>query len=261
MAVLNTSRRRLLSRHFAHGVPSNNHGACPRSDLAGTEPLDSRAIHLFNWNIQKGKRSGWQYDLATMARDKDLILIQEAAMHSELVAVSQKANFWSFAPGYTSRRLQTGVMTMSSRQPMMHCSLVTWEPWLGTPKATNLTEFALTDTDDTLMVVNIHAVNFTLGLEVFRKQIQQVHDVVEGHQGPVIFSGDFNTWRRERFLMLDLMLGSLGMCSLAFTKDKRKKIFGQHLDHIYIRDLNVIAAHTQKVRSSDHNPMSVTLSI
>jgi endonuclease/exonuclease/phosphatase (EEP) superfamily protein YafD len=261
MAVVNTSRRKLLSGHFAHGLPSNNHGACPRSDVAGTEPLDSSAIHVFNWNIQKGKRKGWQYDLASMAHDKDLILIQEAAMHAELVAVSQKANYWSFAPGYTNKRLQTGVMTMSSRQPMMHCSLVTWEPWLGTPKATNVTEFALTGTEDTLMVVNIHAVNFTLGLEAFRQQIQQVHALLDIHQGPVIFSGDFNTWRRERLQMLELMLGSLGMGSLAFDTDRRKKVFGQHLDHIYTRDLHVIRADTQKVRSSDHNPMSVTFSI
>lgn len=182
-------------------------------------------------------------------------------MHSELLDFSQKANYWSFAPGYTHKSLQTGVMTLSSRQPMMHCSLVTWEPWLGTPKATNFTEFALTETEDTLMVVNIHAVNFTLGLEVFRQQIRQVHKIVSDHQGPVIFSGDFNTWRRERFHLLDTMLASLGMHALSFEQDKRKKIFGQHLDHIYIRELQVLGANTQKVRSSDHNPMSVSFSL
>lgn len=265
MAVLNTSARRLLSRHYSHGVPSNNHGACPRSagnkNASEIEPLNSGAIRLCNWNIQKGRRRGWQHDLAAVAHDRDLILIQEAAMHTELLDVSQKANYWSFAPGYSSRRSQTGVMTLSSRRPLMHCSMVIWEPWLGTPKATNVTEFALSDSEDTLMVVNIHAVNFTLGLEVFRQQIGQVHDVLERHQGPIIFSGDFNTWRRERFHVLDRMLAGLDMYSLSFKKDQRKKMFGQHLDHIYTRDLHIVNASTRNVRSSDHNPMSVTFSL
>ncbi len=265
MAVLSLKGRSLIPRRSCCVLPRNNHGAdhlgVAPHDIANIEPLDSSAIHLFNWNIQKGKRPGWQRDLASMAHDKDLILIQEAAMHAEFTHGTRKAGYWSFAPGYQSRKLQTGVMTLSSRQPMMHNSLVTWEPWLGTPKVSNVTEFRLSGTDHTLMVVNIHAVNFTLGLNLFGQQIQQVHDVLEPHQGPVIFSGDFNTWRRERFKIVDSMLGGLGMNSLNFKQDQRKKIFGQHLDHIYTRDLHVVDADTRHVRSSDHNPMSVTLSI
>jgi endonuclease/exonuclease/phosphatase (EEP) superfamily protein YafD len=265
MAFLNSTDRSFIPRRSYCVAPSNNHGAHSvrqaEPGIADIGALDSSSIQLCNWNIQKGKRPGWQHDLARMAHDRDLILIQEASMHRELIDAVRKANYWSFAPGYQNRKLQTGVMTMSCQRPMMHASLVTWEPWLGTPKATNVTEFSMTGTDETLMVVNIHAVNFTLGVNLFVQQIQQVHDVLEGHQGPVIFSGDFNTWRRERFQILDTMLSGLGLASLSFKKDKRKKMFGQHLDHIYTRQLQVVEASTKSVRSSDHNPMLVTLSL
>lgn len=220
-------------------------------------PLDSSRIRLVNWNIQKASQLGWHRDLEQLTLDRDLVLIQEAALHERFLAAPSKAAYWSFAPGYKN----TGVMTFSSAQPSMHCSLLSWEPWLRTPKATNITEFALTDSEATLMVVNIHAVNFTLGVDVFAEQIRRAYDIIEHHQGPIIFSGDFNTWRPERYQLLDTMLSQLGMNALGFERDQRTRVFGQHLDHIYVRELDVVEAATLQVASSDHNPMTVTLSL
>lgn len=220
-------------------------------------PLDSSRIRLINWNIQKSSQQGWHSDFEQLSLGRDLVLIQEASLHERFLAAPSKAAFWSFAPGYKD----TGVMTFSSAQPSMHCSLLSWEPWLRTPKATNITEFALTDSEETLMVVNIHAVNFTLGIEAFARQIRMAYDIIEHHQGPIIFSGDFNTWRPERYQLLDTMLSQLGMNALGFEIDQRKRVFGQYLDHIYVRDLDVVEAASLHVVSSDHNPMTVTLSL
>lgn len=43
-----------------------------------------------------------------------------------------------------------------------------------------------------LMVVNIHAVNFSLGVDVYSKQLLPIGDQIAHHSGPVIMAGDFN---------------------------------------------------------------------
>jgi endonuclease/exonuclease/phosphatase (EEP) superfamily protein YafD len=48
---------------------------------------------------------------------------------------------------------------------------------------------------------------------------------------------------------------------LNFDEDHRKRVFGQPLDHIYVRGLEVLEATTRDVDSSDHNPMSARLHI
>jgi endonuclease/exonuclease/phosphatase (EEP) superfamily protein YafD len=48
------------------------------------------------------------------------------------------------------------------------------------------------------MVVNIHAVNFSLGVDVYSKQLLPIGDQIAHHSGPVIMAGDFNAWSRPR---------------------------------------------------------------
>jgi endonuclease/exonuclease/phosphatase (EEP) superfamily protein YafD len=44
-----------------------------------------------------------------------------------------------------------------------------------------------------LLIVNVHAVNFTLGMARLREQLEAVADVLTSHSGPVLLTGDFNT--------------------------------------------------------------------
>ena len=62
-------------------------------------------------------------------------------------------------------------MTVSTAVPLVQCNLSAREPLLRTPKATLVTEYALAGRQDTLLVINIHAVNFTLGLGAFEAQL------------------------------------------------------------------------------------------
>ena len=152
------------------------------------------------------------------------------------------------------------MITFSRTKALTRCAFADLEPWLRTPKATSITEYPLGGSSHTLVVVNIHAINFSLGLEDFRRQIVRVENVLAEHKGPIIFSGDFNTWRDERDSIVQQVVDNLGMSELVFEQDKRTRVFGQHLDHIYIRGLHSLKSSTIKVDSSDHNPMSVTLS-
>lgn len=237
--------------------------ACSRQ-LVGSarshhDELDSSDIRMVNWNIQKGGDPGWTTDLATFQGEPDLMILQEASLNSNAWGVVTTDQFHSFAPGYRTRRSLTGVMTVSAAKPLTQCNLVSMEPWIRTPKATIITEYGLTGTDQTLLVVNIHAVNFTFGIREFQAQILKARSVVDEHTGPLILSGDFNTWRWRRAEILQETTESLGLEMLVYDEDHRTRLFGQPLDHIYVRGLEILEATTRQVDSSDHNPMSVRL--
>lgn len=221
--------------------------------------LDAASIRLVSWNVQKNSHLDWQRDFLSLTGDRDLVLVQEVSLREDSISAMDGTRYWSFAPGYQKRGAISGVLTMSRSKPIAQCSLVNFEPLLRTPKATSITEYGLTSTDLTLVVVNIHAVNFSMGIGAFERQFRQVREVLASHDGPIIVSGDFNTWRKRRNDIVADMAEDLGLISLEFKDDYRVTVFGNHLDHIYVRGLSLLDATTEVVESSDHNPMSVTL--
>jgi len=227
--------------------------------VPGYIELDSGDIEILNWNIQKGGNPLWKSDLEQLAELPDLMLFQEAALNTEDWNDLASSLHRSFAPGYRTKKSLTGVMTVSAAQPLTQCNLVAREPWLRSPKATMISEYGLTGTDETLLVVNVHSVNFTFGVRDFSRQIKDIQSVVAEHSGPVLLSGDFNTWRGRRSAIVEQVADSLGLEKLEFAEDHRKRVFGQPLDHIYVRGFEVVQATTRQVQTSDHNPMSVRL--
>ena len=219
--------------------------------------LNSLGFSIVNWNIQKGKDPDWVHELTESDSDADLFILQEAIAHSEDWDVLASGHFRSFSEGFGFSPSVSGVMTLSSTQPLAECELVSLEPWFGTRKAMLVTEYALTQTQQTLLVVNIHGINFTFGVSDLKNQLLKAHAIIAEHQGPVLFSGDFNTWHGKRTRLLDDVLGSVGLAPLEFLSDHRKRFLGQPLDHIYVRGLDSIHATTRELDSSDHNPMSV----
>ncbi len=223
--------------------------------------LDPAAIRLLNWNIQKGKQLGWQTDLSALTADSQLVLMQEAALDPEMISAERLASYWSFAPGYREDDTLTGVLTLSSIEPLTHCNLTAWEPWLRSPKATDITEYALTGTSKTLVVVNLHAVNFTLGVKPYRRQLDRIVTALRDHDGPLIVSGDFNSWRLGRERAVQSLVDELQLIALEYGDDQRVQIFGRPIDHIFVRGLQTVTASAVAVDSSDHNPISVMLSL
>ena len=253
-------------RFSSAGEEMNTDVASCRESLAtstrGNGPaLDPASISLLNWNIQKNRAKNWQDDYTPYVAETDLILIQEIALREDSATDLLQTRFMSFTPGYRRSGEVSGVMTLSSVQPLTQCSFINLEPLLKTPKTTNITEFALDATDETLVVVNLHAVNFSLGLGEFRKQFEQIGRALREHTGPIILSGDFNTWRKRRLEIVDELADALELTAVEFADDLRKRAFGNALDHIYIRGLSAQDSATRAVGTSDHNPMSVFLSL
>lgn len=229
------------------------------SNQSAHDELDSGDIRVVNWNIQKGDDPQWTTDLATFQGDTDLMVFQEAPLNSNAWGAVTADQYQAFSPGYRTRRSLTGVMTVSAAKPLTQCNLVSVEPWIRSPKATVITEYGLTNTNQTLLVVNIHAVNFTFGIRDFQEQIRQAQSVLDDHAGPILLSGDFNTWHWRRSEILNEVTHSLGLKILDYDEDHRKRVFGLPLDHIYVRGLEVLEATTREVDSSDHSPISARL--
>ena len=82
-----------------------------------------------------------------------------------------------------------------------------------------------------------------------------------GHHGPVILAGDFNTWSDARDRVVVKIAARLGLTELRFGLDQRSTFIGRHVDHIFVRGLQLIDIRAIPVTSSDHNPIEVTMRI
>ena len=229
-----------------------------RKSAVGAE-LDASNIRVLNWNVRKTRAPRWREDFDAYEDAADLVLFQEASIREETIANIDSSRHWSFAPGYSKKGEITGVMTLSGVKPLTQCSFMHAEPWLRTPKATSITEYGLTNTDQTLVVANVHAVNFSWGTGAFEEQFEEIRQVLENHDGPIILSGDMNTWRAKRTRIVSELATSLELIAIDFESDHRVRFFGSALDHIYVRGLRTLDANTQIVDTSDHNPMTAVL--
>lgn len=236
--------------------------AC-REQLANSPSMHSRGldagnIRIATWNVQKKRGQSWRRDYDELAIDTDIVLMQEASLTGGGDSDFASGRHWSFVPGYQVRGGVTGVLTLSRSEPLARCSFTATEPWLRSPKATSITTYHLAGTARTLAVVNVHAVNFTVGVDVFRGQFRLIGEALRDHEGPIVLAGDFNTWRGRRLQIVDEVAHSLGLQAVSFEVDNRVRRFGYALDHIYVRDLDALQTSTTVVATSDHNPLSAT---
>jgi len=222
--------------------------------------LDPRHLRILNWNIAKGLHSGWRQDLERLSHNVDLALIQEARLEDNLPELLEGYS-WAFAPGFQTRRLTSGVLTLCRAQTLCHLPHRHREPLIRTPKAALITEYQLLDTEQTLKVANIHAINFAPGTRHFQTQLETVYHALKDHGGPLIVSGDFNTWRPQRQAVLSALAEALHLRDLPYQEDCRRQAFGQALDHILYRGLEYVSCRVSPVASSDHNPIRATLSL
>ncbi|MDY6991806.1 MAG: endonuclease/exonuclease/phosphatase family protein, partial [Pseudomonadota bacterium] len=203
-------------------------------------------IKLLNWNIaKKNQLATWQQDLKEILTtlQPDLLLIQEALIdiHSKDV-FTLKQRGWYFAPNLFNPYQQTyaGVLTASHAEALTAQSLITrnFEPAAKTPKTSLITEYALAQSEQTLWVTNVHAINF-VSIDKFTAQLQQLEQKLRQHSGPLIMAGDFNTWNQTRLSLLTQMAKRLQLQLLCFTPQDQAHIrhflLSPPLDHIFYR--------------------------
>ncbi len=212
------------------------------------------------WNIYKSRRSAWQNDFVTLAQDKDLILLQEAVLKTPFDTLFSTPDQmeWVMARSYAHQKTlrETGVKTGCSTSSNFRAFLTSdnLEPVFQTPKMLLATRYPIEGAEDTLLVVNVHALNF-VSLSKYASQLNQIRSMIEHTRGPVLLAGDFNTWNRRRYGELLGMAGGLGLAELKLDRRPRIEHMFKNLDHVFYRGMEPLEASFIKVRSSDHDPI------
>lgn len=221
--------------------------------------IDLRRLRLASWNLHKGSDEGWQADLTRYVGENDIVLLQEAVLNAPVREVLERAGHsWRMAGAFVYNGEERGVLVAARVQPIQVCTLRAFEPLAQLPKSAMVARFRVAD-GRVFAVANLHGINFTLGLESFRRQLEDVAAVMAQSDGPAVLAGDFNTWSEERHNVLNEIATRLGMTPVHLVPDGRRRTFGRHLDHLFVRGLRVVEAHAPEVKSSDHNPIFATL--
>ncbi len=229
-----------------------------RSDNA----INPEDFTILSWNAQKGAHNDWGKDLVTYAEDVDLILLQEASLDPQLKRhLKLLARKWLLAVAYQVDGKDIGVLSAGPIAASFSCATREPEPLLTIPKMILVSQYPLTGMDSELLLINLHVVNFTLGSDIVRRQLDTVSTIIEQHQGPVIVCGDFNTWSSERKSVVKEIMTNHNMEAVLFEPDNRSVFLGNIVDKVFYRGLEVIQAAIHRVETSDHNPLEVQFRI
>ncbi|GAB2654668.1 endonuclease/exonuclease/phosphatase family protein [Vibrio panuliri] len=215
-------------------------------------------LNILVWNIYKQNRPQWQAALAALSQDKQLLLLQEASMTPQLRRWIDQGK-WSgnLVDAFKAFDTSAGVLNLAHQLPKKACAYTEMEPWLMLPKSALYATYPMSN-GETLAVVNIHAVNFTLGTEEYQHQLAALTRALAKHSGPLIIAGDFNSWSEERLAVMKGLLNKLNVKAAVFHPDHRKLfINGLPLDHLFYRGLVLEKAKAPISDASDHNPLEV----
>ena len=226
------------------------------------DAMDRRPFRLVSWNIHKQGDAGWDRDLAAFAAGSDVMLLQEAVLQAPLRNILDPSGLrWVLASSFMSGSEEFGVLTATRIPPIATCTQRATEPLIRIPKSSIISWLRIAGARDTLAIVNVHAINFELAVTAYRAQIEALADALASHRGPIIFGGDFNTWNDARDRIVHEAAARLGLIEADLSVDRRALFFGRHLDHVFIRGLELAEIETMPVSSSDHNPILVTLRV
>ena len=230
----------------------------PFSTPARTKGLDASGFSLLSWNIQKESRAGWENDFMRLSQNADVLIIQEAVLTQKLRQLLNLRKFyWHLVTAFEYQEVKTGVLTATTIEPDLVCPLRAAEPLIRVPKTILITRYPLANSHRSLMIANIHMINFAPHPAAFIDQTKRMTEILAAHQGPMILSGDFNTWSAERLAIIADMATRLKLESVDFRTDLIRKVFGNPVDRVYYRGLTLEKARVVEVISSDHNPLRV----
>ncbi|WP_392565674.1 endonuclease/exonuclease/phosphatase family protein [Utexia brackfieldae] len=232
----------------------------PNHHIFVDQPLTAdNTINILVWNIFKQKRADWISVLKKYAKHCQLVLLQEAQTTPTLINyVTRHYRVADQVPAFSVNDSFTGVMTLAKTLPIYTRAYKAREPIIRVPKSALITLYPLANTMQTLMVANIHAVNFSFGLKVFQQQLDDLLLHIRDHQGPVILAGDFNTWSRQRLSLLHYLTTEIQLLPVNFDTDLRKTFMGRPLDFVFYRGLSLTDSRIISTIASDHNPLLVS---
>lgn len=237
-----------------HPIKKQDELICYQADQAPRE-ITQKTFRLLVWNLHKGQDAGWQQVLNRLAQGRDLLLLQEVLNTQEL-ATQYSSRFPTalYASAFAYLQQQSGVEILSQFAPHFYCAGAKSEPWIRIPKVGAAMSLPLPNRQ-ALLLVNVHLINFEINPTTYEEQLRTLMQLVSQHQGPLVLSGDFNSWNGYRAQIIQKVINEFGLEEVSFEQDHRLRFLGNPLDHIFVRGLNVLNATTEPTESSDHAPL------
>jgi endonuclease/exonuclease/phosphatase (EEP) superfamily protein YafD len=202
---------------------------------------------VLSFNAHKN-RHALDTELSRLADGADVVLLQEA-VGVQTAPGQRRAMVVAFRRRRDER--PAGVLTATTTAVLREIPLLSAarEPWVRTPKSA-LVSLVRLDRGDTLMVVNVHGINFRPAAAL-RDQLAALRPWLAAHDGPAIVGGDFNTWSRARHATLDAFCRELGLRP-SFSGPAAPR-----LDAILYRGLKLQRAEILPAAHSDHDALRV----
>lgn len=228
---------------------------------AHDSPLPN-TFSLLCWNVHKEMgRPAFTAKFETLLHEvrPELILLQEAVLDRNTNILLPIHNF-SVAVNIDLHRRQFGVLTASTASIGESVGLRTRrrEMHIATRKSLLITTHPFEDGTE-LTAVNLHAINFVSAV-FFVEEINRLVEMLRQRTGPMIVTGDFNTWSKKRIDYLESFARAIDLEPARLSNGHHvKHRFSKPLDHLYYRGLKLQKAEaidTGKI--SDHNPIAAT---
>ena len=225
---------------------------------SGKTPIDNQGrLNVLVWNIYKQQKPSWTTYLNNYSTDRQILLLQENRLDAQFENWLRIRQFSAAqVSAFSMLGDTTGVTTLAQENATLSCGTTEMEPNIRLNKSSLMSYFPLSN-GKTLVVVNLHMINFTVGVEAYQHQLKMVTQQVYDHDGPMIVAGDFNSWSDKREAILHEFVTSLNLREAVYTPDNRKRFFynDNPIDHLFYRGLNLRRANVSLTDASDHNPI------
>jgi endonuclease/exonuclease/phosphatase (EEP) superfamily protein YafD len=211
-------------------------------------------FRITTWNLNKFQHANWQLDFKAVAEQSDLLLLQEAVERPTLTQLLQQSHFsWQQIQAFKLEGEAIGVLNAAAAPALYNCSLRELEPVSRLPKSALLTLYPLEKSSYPLLVINVHGINFELGIAAYRRQMGRLFALAKGYPGPVVLAGDFATWGNKRSHYLLNLAKQSDFSEAIPTPDLRVLLVSEPVDHIFYRKLQLNSAGSKATNTSDHN--------
>ena len=253
----------------AHILVSDGHGAinakCQYPSAVGAAAALPSSFSLLSWNIYK-QQGDWQPELAQWLDEHpssiDILVLQEAKTSPELKDwLAQRSFHWFQVAAFNWQDTANGVLTAAKSQATQVCAKRLLEPATRIPKSLLFSYYPLTDSPQQLLLVNLHAVNFSLRGRTYNEQLSMISNVIGDYPGPVIVAGDFNRWNARRQGFLARWAAKERLSEAQPTPDVRTRFLNYPLDGVFYRGLTLEYASSMESQASDHSAMQLRFTV
>ncbi len=244
---------------FAHTIPEADQ-VLEQFNQGRTQTTLPAKLKVVVWNTHKEVHPLMTHQIEEFTQTHDLFLGQEGWLLNPFVELLLRNPDWewSFASSFYYQNKGTGVYTgaRASAVKSEYRRSYYREPFIKSPKLALISYYRIEGTEKLLLTINLHALNVVAHYKNI-DQLKELEKIIEKHDGPVIYAGDFNSWSKDRLTYLEEARARLGLTEVSFYPDNRKLFHGKNVfDHCYIRNLKQTWSQAKpRIGTSDHTAM------